>query len=150
MGATKGRGAAVIAAGLLMAACIGATPEGCVVRLPSRDMGRYMEMREMESEKMKMMVARRDMEREMERRERETMARDYLSRFGFAAMFMPMDVFRDRWPPEVVFRPAGRNGDEQEFRATFPDGSSLVIGASPCPSGIEAEGLCVLGFASAE
>ena len=107
-----------------------------------------MDMRKMEGEMREMRVAMMEMEREMEM---ETTAEDYLSRFGrFAARFMPMDVFRDRWPPDVVFRPAGRNGDEQEFRATFPDGSSLVIGARPCPSGIEAEGLCVLGFASAE
>ena len=140
MGATKGRGAAVIAAGLLMASCI-VHPAGCVGR-------RSLSPIEVEREIRELRVEMREMEREMAG---ETTAEDYLYRFGrFAARFMPMDVFRDRWPPEVVFRPAGRNGDEQEFRATFPDGSSLVIGASPCPSGIEAEGLCVLGFANAE
>ncbi len=146
MGATKGRGAAVIAAGLLMAACIG--DPACVGR-------RSLSPIEVEREIRELRVEMREMERELREMEREmageTTAEDYLYRFGrFAERFMPMDVFRDRWPPEVVFRPAGRNGDEQEFRATFPDGSSLVIGASPCPSGIEAEGLCVLGFASAE
>ena len=69
-----------------------------------------------------------------------TTAENYMSTLTWRDMD-PMEVFRDRFSPEVVvFRPAGRNGEERELRETFPDGSSILVLARPCPG---QPGLCV-------
>ena len=95
MGAKKGRCAAVIAAVLLMASCIGQPSCG----LPQV----------------------------------ETMAgHDKIDSIISGAHGTPIDVYRDQLPPDVVFRQTRWEPPFEEFRATFPDGSSLRIHTSSC------------------
>ena len=95
----KGRCAAVIAAVLLMASCIGQPACGSRV---------------------------------------ETMAGNYWYDYSLMSGMheVPIDVYRDQLPPDEVFFP-GR----EEFRATFPDGSSVLIMTSSCFD--DELGLCV-------
>ena len=108
MGAKKGRCAAVIAAVLLMAACIAPAPV-CG-------------------------------------RSQATMAsRHRIDSIISGTDGAPIDVYRDQLPPDVVFRPLPPDEvfftGSEEFRATFPDGSSLLIRTTSCFD--DERGLCV-------
>ena len=95
MGAKKGRCAAVIAAGLLMASCM--APPACG------------------------------------HRSRWTMADHYYFSVRLrGTLAVPIDVYRDHLPPDVVFRQTSWDPSSEEFRATFSDGSWLRISAGPC------------------
>ena len=109
MGAKKGRCAAVIAAVLLMAACIAPAPVCGLSQV-------------------------------------ETMAsRHKIDSIISGAHWTPIDVYRDQLPPDVVFRPLPPDEvfftGSEEFRATFPDGSSLLIRTTSCFD--DELGLCV-------
>ena len=53
----------------------------------------------------------------------------------------PMATFIDRFPADVFFKAEGRDGEERTFRASFPDGSSILVLARPCAGVLT--GLCV-------